>query len=227
MDNHVNEKSRKFADDILDRNQNWMETLSTFRLSNIRVGQNISSLIWGDKRKVLNSDKPISFPSFAKVFCHSYSTYFIISLGRNIQLWKSPNTSENDATMELVFDYPLNGHCIDSCKINSPTDSNLHIALLIKKMEYQSNYQHSVLTMDIKKEKIICEKEFFDDSKGVFATKHHIVVSLPHGVLRLLHPTTLQPIGEISSIPHRPVVFASSARWIAVQGKERGRLCIV
>jgi hypothetical protein len=205
------QKTLPRAPDILGKSQNWVQKVSSIRLSNIRVGQHITSLL-GDKDRPSNESQLVS--SFVKLSRFRSDAVVITGGVFGLRLWKTffaPSTM--DFSTELLFEF-LDSPCIDGCFFNT---SDSDAAFLLKSNEPQPHYV--IRTVEIANTLHYNERKFSGEAQIISSSNSHLFVGLSHGVLRILDPVKLEPLVEIPSLPYQRVVFATSPRWVAIESK--------
>jgi hypothetical protein len=211
------------APDILNKSQNWIQKVSSLRLSNIRVGYQLTSFI-GNENKKENDHKDmkpqnIFVPLFVKIV--SYSDCYYVVLGgisgiRICQILEATSTT-TDVTVELIYE-DVNISCIDCC-LYDPTHSQLSFAILFSgpKSE-ETTHVIRIVVLD-NPPRTLFEHEFEGVAEKIASTNSFLLVAISPGSLRIFLGEKLHPITEIPSIYYTPVVFATAPRWIAVQSK--------
>jgi hypothetical protein len=211
------------APDILSKSQNWMQKVSSLRLSNIRVGYQLTSLI-GSENKKDNDHKDSKIqdtfvPLFVKIV--SYSDCYYIILGgvsgiRICQVHEATSTT-TDVTVELIYE-DISISCIDCC-LYDPTHSQLSFAILLSG-EKRDDTTHVIRIVVLDNPpRTVFEHEFEGVAAKIASTNSFLLVAISPGSLRIFFGEKLQPITEIPSIYYTPVVFATAPRWIAVQSE--------
>ena len=127
----------------------------------------------------------------------------------------NPTNLENSGP-ELIYE-DLNISTIDCCSYD-PKKSNNSFAILVTSSTNDENHSVRLLTMDNNTAQVNTEVEFEGIPEKISSTKTYLLIAIAPGKLRILYGEKLQPITEIPSIYHSPVIFAASPRWIAVQG---------
>mmetsp|Transcript_12967 Transcript_12967/g.19533 ORF Transcript_12967/g.19533 Transcript_12967/m.19533 type:complete len:889 (-) Transcript_12967:185-2851(-) len=206
--------SKTTAPDIFGKSQHWMEKVSSIRLSNIRLGQHLTSFL-GDNEKPNLSDKSFR-TSFTRLLHFGSDVYVLVGGASGVRLWKSSVVSgtNNEFSTTLLREF-VDMPCIDACFSHTQGDY-ITTGLLMKGSS--ESPQHIIRTLSILSPTVMFnERDFYGEAQSISATRHYLLVSLPTGFLRIVHTDTLEPVAEIPSIPNSYVVSASSARWIAVQ----------
>lgn len=203
------QKSLPRAPDILGKSQNWVQKVSSIRLSNIRVGQHITSLL-GDTDKAPHDNIFVS--SFIKLSRFRGDSVVITGGTSGVRLWKTFfNTLTMDFVTQLLFEW-LDSACIDGCFFGK-YDSNG--AFLLKSEELP--LQYVIRTVEIGNNSHYNERKFSGDAQVISSSNSYLFIGLSHGVLRILDPIGLEPLMEIPSLPNQRVVFATSRRWVAIE----------
>ena len=210
------------APDILNKSQNWIQKVSSLRLSNIRVGYQFTSFI-GNEQKKENESKDIRLqdtfiPVFVKIV--TYADCYYVLLGglygiRICQILEATSTT-TDVTVELIYE-DTSVSCIDCC-LYDPTHSQLSFAILFSGSKDETTHVIRIVVFE-NSPRTLFEHEFEGVAQKIASTNSFLLVAISPGSLRIFLGNKLHPITEIPSIYHTPVVFATAPRWIAVQSK--------
>ena len=229
------------APDILSRSQNWMQKVSSIRLSNIRVGQQITNLL-ADKDSNEGSTKSSSVDFFHPSFCKLMKTKSGGSLvfvgGKNgLRIWLCSSATKNlmECSTELLHDG--DGYCLDLCFSDQisesiPLGEESVVVYLLQSLPGVGGHAIRVITLtgvfsaaSSQQPLVNCnssnDRQYEGSACAISCTKNFLLVSQSQtGSVILLHRHSLHKAGEIPSLgPNRPVVVASSSRWVGIQSK--------
>jgi hypothetical protein len=233
------------APDILTKPQNWRQKVSSLRLSNIRVGYQLASLI--SEKEMKSQD--LFIPSFVRVVSHQGSYYILLGGITGIKIYQI--IESNDViTIELIYE-DLNLSCIDCCIYNpchsslfshSPSSSStsssasFSFALLFSNSKSHET-THFIRTVIVDQHlspspsppssppslplpsRSGYEHQYEGIPEKIASTNSFLLVAVSPGALRIFYGEQLHPITEIPSVYHSPVIFATAPRWIAVQSE--------
>lgn len=227
------------APDILGRSQNWLQKVSSIRVSNRRLGQHLTSFL-GDKdsgsqapkQKHLTND--VFSPLFCKVFKPKRDGYLVFLGGQQgVRIWWTSGHSKGEFTTDLLYDSTMEDDeliCVDVCfRQDSSHEAKLYLlsASSSQMNEYKYAIRPLVVTDDAKNAstqlpqvaRLADDHTFQGHAKHIHCTQHYLLVTLlNNGSVQIIDRHGWQLAGEVPSLgPRRPVVAASSSRWIAVQ----------
>lgn len=211
--NRLKNKST-LAPDILGKSQNWIQKVSSLRLSNIRVGYQLTSLI-GDKEMKIND---LFIPSFVKIVSYLNNYYILLGGISGLRICRIIEASNNsDISIELIYE-DTNISCIDCC-VYDPTNSQLTFAILYSGQQSNNTYTHFIQTIFLDNgPQTRVKHEFEGVPEKISSTNSFLLVAVSPGYLRVFYGENIRPITEIPSVLYTPIVFAVAPRWIAVQG---------
>lgn len=214
-------KERKFAVDILSRTSTWTQALSDIRFSNLRVGQQITTLFKpsddsnnGHVEYNNHDDGDISpfQPIVTKVLTVESEnvSYILIGMEALIQVWKSYQLAEKvDYVTELIYELSIH-KLIDACLCVHNQECLIYY-LVEEEIESKlglvniSTNQNAEVKIELAK------------AKAIAITKQYVFVASQSGFIKFYHLTSLAPIGEILSLQNADCYMTTSFRWIAVQ----------
>ena len=256
------------APDILGRSQNWVQKVSSIRLSNIRVGQHFTDVgqhltnMLADKDTTTtntNNQNPhknstksdIFHPSFCKLLKLKHDGGSLIFVGgkRGVRIWRTHSLSHSECSTDLLYaSSETDQACFDLCfseESRNHTSSSIVQVVIYLLLASDSNSGggegrggsgHVIRSLHVTGE-ISSTSSFSSSSQlqvtplgdqhyegtanSIACTNRFLLVSQTStGTVHLLSRCTLQRVGEVPSLgPHRAVVLAASARWIAIQSK--------
>ena len=215
MSNKSRHKHGPRAPDILGKSQNWVQKVSSLRVSNIRVGQHLTSLL-GEKERLSGIVNDSAFLcSFVKLSRFRCETFIIAGGISGLRLFKSYFSSSTvDFTTELIFEF-LDMKCLDGCFFGR---SDAAAGLLMKSFD-DNDPHYFIRTVDINNPSHFNERKFSGQAQSLSSSNAYLFVGLAQGLLRVFDPVGLEPVAEIPSVPYASVIYATSPRWIAVESK--------
>eukprot|EP01041_Mallomonas_annulata_P007996 gene7996-16365_t len=214
--------SKKRAKDILNH-QNISDKVASFRISNLKIGQNLTKLLSDQVHKVsedIRSDETHFSPTFVRIDQMSPAVCFIFVGGpQYFRAWRTVSIDKSKCITELILnksdDIQLDA-CISSFDDNEPSFYNKNILLLSSSSQNSNDHNIQIRTCDINS-KIKLQKNFIGTATNISSTKYVIITALSNGIMQLLDIKTLTILSNISSIGNNPVIFAVSHRWVAIQ----------
>jgi hypothetical protein len=114
------------APDVLGRSQNWVQKVSSIRMSNIRVGQHLTNLL-GDKETTQqkHTSKDTFCPSFCKLLKLKHGRASLVFLGgeSGVRIWLMAlmtTHSQSEYSTDLLYDSSSSSDgdvasCVDLC----------------------------------------------------------------------------------------------------------------
>ena len=200
--------SKYVANDVLGRQQSWMNKVASFRVSNVRIGQHITSLL-KDQNEVTNTTDDSTFKvAFAKVTKLRDYAYTTMGGPSGVRLWRTTSLSSACIT-ELIYEDHV--PVIDAYL--APTSNAYQVYTL---SPHQDGHVVKLLGIPHSEgREVICS----DAAESLCASSGCLLVSLASGTLRILNRDTLEAVTQVVSVSGLSVVCAMSTRWLALQSE--------
>jgi hypothetical protein len=225
------------APDILGKSQNWVQKVSSIRLSNMRVGQHLTNLL-GDKDSNAQSKNMLNdvfHPSFCKLLNIKHGGSVVFVGGKSgIRIWltSSVSLSHTEYSTDLLYVSEKDERpCIDVCFSEQVDHSGVGCVVvylllsmdsgrhMIRPLVIRGDFSSSSHLPTVVPLASLGDQHYDGTANGITCTKRYLMVSQTStGSVHLLSRQTLRKVGTIPSLgPQRPVVIAASGRWIAIQ----------